>query len=650
MSFFGGAECSTGSNPLSGLLKHEQTDRSLHQSTFAPQAGPSSLRSRASPNQSHEEAERFFQSHTPVAGPAGGSGFAMDGLRRELEAVQRDPALTGDREWASQYNPAQSSLSPADVARMEEQFRHSNNLSAEYWRSQQHSPAFSAPASAAPSAYQQSLFAPAHSGGYSRMGMGGMGMGMGMGGMGMMGGGMYNANSQAPVAETSAKNKGRIVELDDADWEAQFARAGESVEAKEEDATKAEGMTNLLDGETKLDELTAEDAELMKSLEDTWANLQTTMNNASVSDSEMAAWEAQYGQFANINGASGLGDDMAEAGAPPIPWTKDNVDSFLGNDTPFPYSTENAYMSHPDPFVEGQRLLAEGAPLSEAGLAFEAACRMDETRVEAWRAAGETWAADEREVKGIRALEKAVGCGGPDAIAAWMSLAVAYVNEGQELRALATLERWLSLAYPEITSPEIASVGPWDQSNRIINLFLEAARGGPSARVAGQVAEAAPVDPDVQVGLGVLFYSNSEYERARDCFEAALSVRPDDFLLWNRLGATLANGGLPEEAISAYRKALDLRPTFTRATYNLGVSCLNIGCYQESAEHLLAALEGQTNQQGLGLKEADGGEDGSANLWHTLRRAFLCLDRHDLADLCQPGTDVNKFRAEGFEF
>lgn len=46
-----------------------------------------------------------------------------------------------------------------------------------------------------------------------------------------------------------------------------------------------------------------------------------------------------------------------------------------------------------------------------------------------------------------------------------------------------------------------------------------------------------------------------------------------DFLLWNRLGATLANGGLPEEAIDAYRKALDLRPTFTRATYNLGVSC-----------------------------------------------------------------------------
>lgn len=181
----------------------------------------------------------------------------------------------------------------------------------------------------------------------------------------------------------------------------------------------------------------------------------------------------------------------------------------------------------------------------------------------------------------------------------------------------------------------------------MIDLFLSAARAGPDARVQGQSTELAAVDPDVQVGLGVLFYSNSDYERAKDCFEAALGVRPNvrlsasppfspshrillgfnpsqDFLLWNRLGATLANGGLPEEAISAYRKALDLRPTFTRATYNLGVSCLNIGCYQEAAEHLLAAIEGQMSRDGV--KETDGGDDdGSSNLWHTLRRSFLCM-------------------------
>lgn len=127
--------------------------------------------------------------------------------------------------------------------------------------------------------------------------------------------------------------------------------------------------------------------------------------------------------------------------------------------------------------------------------------------------------------------------------------------------------------------------------------------------------------------------------------------------MWNRLGATLANGGLPELAIDAYRRALELRPTFTRATYNLGVSCLNIGCYHEAAEHLLAAITGQRLNEsqrqatggGAGAADGQGEEEGSANLWQTLRRAFLCMERHDLAELAHVGGDVSVFRGE-FEF
>lgn len=242
-----------------------------------------------------------------------------------------------------------------------------------------------------------------------------------------------------------------------------------------------------------------------------------------------------------------------------------------------------------------------------------------------------------------------------------MSLAISYTNEGYDTAAHQTLERYISRAYPNIkAAPLPAEISgskdpiegtegnPWASLNRVTDLFLQAARQGNSA---GQI------DPEVQVGLGVLFYTQSAYEQAQDCFNTALSARPNDFLLWNRLGATLANGGKPEEAIAAYHKALELRPTFTRAIYNLSVSCLNLGAHHEAAEHLLAALSLQQThtlpdvpegEQPAPTPLAEAGE--SHNLWSTLRRIFLVMDRMDLAQKAHVGSNLEQFRGEGFEF
>ncbi|GAA5940554.1 tetratricopeptide repeat protein [Sporobolomyces koalae] len=698
-AMMGGAECSTSNNPLSSLLKQQQTDHSLHhQSQLHPNHGAAhaaTMRTMsASPSHAaQEEAERFLQ-HQQLAGPGSGDGLTMEAMRRELESLNHQGGgLRGDRaqtEWSSQYHPAGAALSPHELARMEQQFRaqqqslHSTSFAAEFSQQRQHySPhalagtsvggsTSSDRSSMGTSMFSRPGFAPSYGSYPSLHRPSSMPMPV------------YSPQQvSVDTKQNEGKGKNRFVELDDRDWEEQFAKAASAPQDPQTESLTAEleerqdAKANLLDeGEINLD-ATESDAQLMKDLEATWSQLKGQLNASNEADRELAQWEAQYGsQFNDIHGSPSLFDDEQEDlfGLPDMrrgkEWTRDNVDSFLADESPFPYSEENQYLNAPDPYQEGMRLLAEGAPLSEAALAFEAACRKDETRAEAWKAAGETWAADEREAKGIRALEKAVACGGTAGVAAWMSLAVAYVNEGQELRALATLEKWLSLSYPTISlsPPPQADTArsPWDASNRIIDLFLAAAQSGPQSRSSGSSGDInAIVDPDVQVGLGVLFYSNSDYERAKDCFEAALSVRPDDFLLWNRLGATLANGGLPEEAISAYRKALELRPTFTRATYNLGVSCLNIGCYHEAAEHLLAAIQGQNTraaaQAGKGKSAASDedigragpngeADDGSANLWHTLRRAFLCMERHDLANKAFPGAGVESFRREGFEF
>jgi peroxin-5 len=106
-----------------------------------------------------------------------------------------------------------------------------------------------------------------------------------------------------------------------------------------------------------------------------------------------------------------------------------------------------------------------------------------------------------------------------------------------------------------------------------------------------------------------------------------------DYLLWNRLGSSLSNGNKPEEALSAYKQALQLRPTYTRAMYNVGVACkdfiafsspvsteyrtgLNLGAHQQAAEHFLSTLVMQ-DSTGKGTK--------SEQVWLTLRKTFSAM-------------------------
>ncbi|KAH6562155.1 hypothetical protein BASA83_005787 [Batrachochytrium salamandrivorans] len=321
-------------------------------------------------------------------------------------------------------------------------------------------------------------------------------------------------------------------------------------------------------------------------------------------------------------------------------------DPISGPLVPYTFEPENKYLTHPNPLEVGLELLRSNGSLTDAALAFEAHVQSNPYDSTAWMHLGNIQAENEKELPAVAALQRAVQ-ESPSNTDALMSLAVSYTNERQDLQAYATLDRWLTTKYPEIAknTPHLPEQQPYvvypttEFHSRILSMFLAAASEGPT-EATGSVEDS--LDANLQVGLGLLFYSTDEFEKSVDCFTAALSVRPNDYLLWNRLGATLANSGRSEEAIDAYHRALELKPTFVRCRYNLGIGCINIGCYREAAEHLLGALSmhgvNHRNQANISL-----------TLWDSLRRAFIMMDRQDLADKVDASPDVSAFRDE-FEF
>lgn len=92
-SLMSGSECSTSANPLSQLLKQQQTDRSLHQGPSLQSSGPlpGTLRTHSPMQGGGQEAEQFFAGGQMGNGGAvkGGELMGMGGLRRELDGLTR---------------------------------------------------------------------------------------------------------------------------------------------------------------------------------------------------------------------------------------------------------------------------------------------------------------------------------------------------------------------------------------------------------------------------------------------------------------------------------------------------------------------------------------------------------------------------------
>ncbi|KAL1115876.1 hypothetical protein AAG570_006165 [Ranatra chinensis] len=314
-------------------------------------------------------------------------------------------------------------------------------------------------------------------------------------------------------------------------------------------------------------------------------------------------------------------------------WVSEFTD-FTNSPKDYTFTKDNPLVDLPDPLDEGRKRLSAG-DLPSAVLCFEAAVTKEPDNPLAWQLLGSTQAENEQDPQAISALRKCLQIE-PNNLTALMSLAVCFTNENYQSQACKVLKEWLR-ANPKYTDLVPSSENDFESAflglslmtgifcirelhDQVKGMYLEAARRNPTETI----------DADVQCGLGVLFNLSSETDRAVDCFKVALQARPDDAALWNRLGATLANGSRSEEAIDAYRNALQLSPGFIRARYNLGISCVHLGAHREAAEHLLTALNQQAAGRGVQGEKYTAMSD---TIWTTLRLVTSILERPDLVSV-----------------
>ncbi|KAL3418605.1 Peroxisomal targeting signal receptor [Phlyctema vagabunda] len=374
-------------------------------------------------------------------------------------------------------------------------------------------------------------------------------------------------------------------------------------------------------------------------------------------------WEAAFSQLEQVNQMSKLSTseelEQEQHTSSEPSWkecssAESSQSTVSGEKTKYTYCEENPFHSSHDPFIEGMEIVQKHGNLTFAALAFEAATVRDPAKLEAWKMLGTVLADNEQEGKAILAFKKALELNSDESVIP-LRLAICYTNEGQPHAACDSLEEWLWSRYPQVTpSTKVTETKLSQRYTHLKDLYIRAAQLCPTGE---------NMDPNVQVALGILFFSTREYEQAADCFAAAIAFtssmdRETDqlHLLHNHYGACVGNMSRHDEAISAYQQALELKPNYSRAHYNLGAAYLGQGNPRAGAQTLVQRLHADMMhivpvgtshgrlQEMRATKEGD--DEVTHDVHEALRRCCYAISRDDLAEQVRPGMDLRAFERE----
>ncbi|CAG8588766.1 1018_t:CDS:2 [Acaulospora morrowiae] len=298
----------------------------------------------------------------------------------------------------------------------------------------------------------------------------------------------------------------------------------------------------------------------------------------------------------------------------------------------YKFRLNNPYLSRSKSLHE---ITVPNQEIQDSILALEATVQLDSNNAGSWHQLGIKQQENEQDSQAIAALRRSVELN-PNILDAWISLAVSYTNEYLHDDAYNSLESWLDnhTKYKHVLENNRTNRLTSDRHKYLSDVLMQVARSNPGENL----------DPDVQIALGILYNISGEYSKAVDCFQSALYKRPNDHLLWNKLGATLANVGKPNDALNAYSKALSINPYFVRAHFNIACALINMDRNLEAAQHLLVALSLQTDKNDY-VQDTNSISSMSSNIWKTLKNCCENMDRQDLVLKCEI-RDLDSFKSE----
>lgn len=287
-------------------------------------------------------------------------------------------------------------------------------------------------------------------------------------------------------------------------------------------------------------------------------------------------------------------------------------------------------------YAQGMAHFEEGN-ISEAILCFESTLRnIDPEHADAWRMLGKCHTENDEDQRAItcwlRSLER-----DPFSPETLLALGVSYVNELNHERAIEMLKGWVEnhpLYAGMIDDNNIgsSSVNNLVEGEDLYNTADARLQGGGQRRMKAQAAiemrdverlmlraleydRTADAAADVYEALGVVYNVSRDYDAAADAFRKAIEVRPMDYQLRNKLGATLANNNLSYEALPEYRTAISLKPKYARGWLNMAISQSNLHNYNEATRCYLQTLSLNPD---------------ASHVWSYLRIALTCDEKWDL--------------------